>query len=688
MKKYLSFFAAALLLAACQSDDIVDQNGVAPKGSIQFALAETKELTRTPGSTVGIIGEDAATKERSISVYGFGVFGCYTGSSVYENTTVTPDFMYNQEVKLKKDGDIYKGTYEPVKYWPNTGKTTFFAYAPYVNKNKIDYEKPYKSHCIAGMSEPYDEGDPWLIYVLAPKPFDNVTGQKDLLIGGCEIEESGNKYVNPWYDMEKPNLNSDPDPMKFTFYHALGLIGDKIKIQMTSELQAQLDGDHNAKVYIDHIDMKFKNLTRKAKLILNSRQNDPNWKPIVSGEVTTTREYTITHQDIVNANSQYEPSADSDFDQTWYKNDADHNGVKETDGVVELLTKKGLLFIPYQVADDPQQVEVTVHYQVLADGMEPFNGVAKSTTNLINDNGKVADILITLGKGLKYDKIYAPQIGDFYYSDGTWGENNPHNDGALPIGCVAYLGDDIGTYDPVTGEKGTAKHGLVIAFYDTKHSEANDGVVSDFSTHWGLLDYDVPEITSYSSFKSAYENDLNGEYNTAILYNRWLQGYSNKKNNYWFAYDCSEYAVAGVGAKGKWHIATFGEWARVLDAMAQHFVGATTKEIETAALGGSMTDAQVFYDANGSYDKSIIAQYEDWFLSLHGHLFSGILNRNKLKSSRVYWTSTEVNNNQAISLQFKYDDLPDYNDGPRFWLDDASWNKKDKNWTVRPFLTF
>ena len=119
MKKYLSFFAAALLLAACQSDDIVDQNGAAPKGSIQFGLAETKEMTRTPGFTVGVIGEDAATKERSISAYGFGVFGCYTGPSVYENTTVTPDFMYNQYVKPVKDGYSFtvKAGERAMLYW-------------------------------------------------------------------------------------------------------------------------------------------------------------------------------------------------------------------------------------------------------------------------------------------------------------------------------------------------------------------------------------------------------------------------------------------------------------------------------------------------------------------------------------------------------------------------------------------
>lgn len=682
MKKYLSFFAAALLLAACQSDDIADQQALRNlDDSIQFGVETTEEMTRTSGKTMGVIGDDATTGEIALSEFGFGVFASYTGDNVYENVTVTPDFMYNQ--KVTADGSNW--VYNPLKYWPNTGYTTFFAYAPYVDHTDLDFEKPYKHHCIAGMSSPSEEGDPWLIYVLAEEPWKLNNGQCDLLFGTNDTPDPGNLYNKLWFNQKKSDISSK---MKFTFRHALGIIGDEIKIKIDSKVLANLQSA-NAKIYIDHIDMKYKNLTRKGKLILNSQKGSPNWKPIVSGELTTEHSVTITKEEIDALNSGKYTVLDGfvDLDNQHLTSTPGLDETTDATAVV-LKTGRGLFYIPYQVAPDPQQLEVTLYYQILAKDMEPYNGVAVTTINLKERPGRCQDVIINIKKDPKYDKVYAPKIGDFYYSDGTWGDNNPHSEGALPIGCVAYLGNDIGTYNEETGEKGTAKHGLVIAFRDTRHSVANGGPDGNFSTHWGQLSTDVSAIPSYTSFKDAYEKDLNGEYNTKIMYNLWLQGYSNKQFNYWAAYDCSLYETAGVGAKGKWHIATFGEWARVLDAMAKRFTGATSRAIEAAAEAGTMADAQEFYDAMGDVSKSIIAQYEDWFLSLHGHLFSGVLNRNKLSSTRVYWTSTEVNGDKAISFQFKYDDLPDYNDGPRFWIDDIDWTSKKKDWTVRPFLTF
>lgn len=700
MKKYLSFFAAALLLAACQSDDIVDQKGVAPEGSIQFGVASTQEITRTSGMTKGVIGEDESTGETSIKKYGFGVFASYTGDNVYENVTVTPNFMYNQEVTLDDATlGVYPGEYYPLKYWPNTGKTTFFAYAPYVDHTKIDFEKPQKTHCIAGMSDPNDEGDPWLIYVLAPDPFAFSNGQSDLLIGGYETE-SGSKYVSPYFDIEKATF--DAKPMKFTFFHALGIVGDKIKIQVSDALQEELNKaeNHNARVYIDHIDMKFKNLTRKAKLILNSKQNVPNWKPIVSGEVTTNREYTITRDEIIAANNNTavntglnlssDPSdviystEGGDFDQSYYNSKKGITAANSSNAI-ELLTGKGLFYIPYQVDENPQELEITLYYQVLADGMEPYNGVAKSTTRLKTRNGHASDIIIKLDKSLKYDKIYAPQIGDFYYSDGTWGELNTHDTGAKPIGVVGYLGNDIGTYNAQTGVKGTAKHGLVIAFKNSKHNFTSY-LGSTKYNRWGIVGHNT-ELSDYSSFSDAY-NDLNGEYNTNVLFNQWTVHLAFAAQNYWAAWECSEYEADGVGAKGNWHLGTFGEWARIFDALGKTFANGSGTDISSGI--SSMTDGQIFYpsldeSSHGSmlemYDQNVIQKY--WIFEPS---FEGDFVRNNFQSGLRYWTSTEVNNDKAISFGFYWIETPKYNDGVMFFKDADT--TKDKQYLIRPLLTF
>lgn len=681
----MTLFAAGLLLAACSNDDNVIDNGPVADGSVQFGVNMTQlDQTRaTPGNAVGIID----TEELLAKKEGFGVFGLYTGASVYENTTVTPDFMFNQQVKGKLDGTDYVWSYNPVKYWPNTGKTTFFAYAPYVDHTKIDFEKPELTNCIAGFSNPYDEGDPWLIYVLSPDPFKKFGkgGQTDLLIG-----YNADDANNPWYNLEKPAVDKE---VKFNFKHALGLIGDRIRLQLTDELQTQLNADHSAKVFVDHIVLNYKNLTRKAKLVLNSKQGDPNWKPIVSGEVTTNRTVQVTKADIQTALADAVPVEGGDFDQSYYNN---HDGITSAnastsgDGLI-LLTGKGLLYIPYIVAPVPQELEVELYYQVLAQGMEVYNGVAKSTINLAEgtsgrEDGKARDVVITLGKNLSYDKIYKPEIGDFYYSDGTWGEKNVHETGAKPIGTICYLGDNIGTYNPETGEKGTAKHGLVMAFKNSPHTFAKYSESTKY-TRWG--EYGDTPLDNFGNFQSAY-NDLNGEYNTNVLFNLWTVRSAMYIDNFWAAWDCAQYATEGVGAKGKWHIGTFGEWALICDALGKEFGNGSGTDIKDAIEGGSISDGTEFYaSSDGTVEGSFVENFESnnsgkfWMFDPG---FEGKLGRNKLQNGLRYWTSTEASQANAISFEFKYNPLPNYSDAVMFFI--STNTNKEKQYLVRPLLTF
>ena len=680
--KFLALFGLALFMAGCSEDDNVNESALSKDGTVQFGVQTTQMLTRaTSGGTLGVIdNEDDLIKKQ-----GFGVFGCYTGALVYESSTVTPDFMYNQQVNGEKVGSDYIWSYNPVKYWPNNGKTTFFAYAPYVDHTKVDYEKPWKTACIADMSKPYDEGDPWLVYVLSPYPFSNPAlnqGQCDLLIGVNAANSD-----NPWYDQEKANLT---DKMNFTFKHALGIIGDKIKIKVTPELQAVLDASSNARVYIRSITMNYRNLTRKAKLVLNSKQGIPNWKPIVSGEVTVDRTVTIKESDIVSVDPSYsEFIATEDYDdQTYYNaNEGITSANTGTDGVT-LLTKKGLLFIPYQVVEQPQQVEVVLDYQVLANEMEPYNGVVKNTINIQTQDGQCSDIIITLGKNLHFDVIKAPKIGDFYYSDGTWGQDNHHDTGAVPIGTIVYLGDKVGTYDPATGAKGTAKHGLVMAFQNTAHTFSSYPYSTKYN-RWGPYG-DFTELPNCGTFAAAYENDLNGEYNTNVLFNRWTVVPATQTDNYWASWDCAQYSTAGVGSKGRWHIGTFGEWALIFDQIGKKFGGGSGTDIADAIAGSTITDGMVFYPSlTGQVEGSMIENLESnnsekfWMFDPG---FEGHLDRNKLQNGLRYWTSTEVGLTKAMSFEFKYQPVPNYSDGVMFFLDSGC--DKESQYLIRPLLTF
>lgn len=714
MKKYLSFFAAALLLAACQSDDIADQKeSYINDGSIQFGVKSTQELTRTPGSTVGVIGGDITTGETPIhkvkywdpvageyKLAGFGVFGLYTHDLVYENATVQPDFMYNQQViPVDEDATTIEWTYNPVKYWPNTGKTTFFAYAPYIATEDIDFEYPEKSYNIAGMSNPYDLGDPWLIYVLNPNPFDKFSGQRDLLFGVNHADSD-----NPWYNVEKATHD---DKMEFTFKHALGIIGDKIRIRVSDDLQAKLITD-KAKIYIDHIDMKFKNLTRKAKLVLNSKQGYPNWKPIVSGEVTTDREYTITREDIIEVDSKYAATQGLDLDQSYYNSvegiTADNTSEDpddHKDGLV-LLTTKGLMFIPYQVAEQPQTVEVTLHYQVLSEGMEAYNGTATSFTEIMTEDGQVADICINLGEDMKYDRIFAPKVGNIYYSDGTWG-NNKHAYGAVPIGVVCYIGDDIPKADG-----SMAPHGLVMALSDARkpYSESETDVYPDYLRR--QVKFGSSTVLGYgtcSSFAEAYD-DVSGESNTKFIFDLWNeQNYNNLRPAMNAAYVAAMYEAQGVGARGNWHLGSFGEWVRVFDAIAKAafpsnpFSYTLKQKIQNGEFtsGFFASGNTNYFESDPSSDERLLMGkwtntygISSWLQNAAVAIYENPRPFDRLGTECIYWTSTQTPSNLYVytfRLRHGQQDVGFYGNGDTFANRTISMYNNEVR-MVRPLMTF
>ena len=220
MKRFLILMTAATLVAACSNDaDEVESGYVPSNNAIAFDASTDDELTTRAS---GEINTDA-----NLQAAGIGVFGSYTGELKYENTTVSPDFMYNQEVKYESGS----WTYRPVKYWPNDSRdyVSFFAYAPFVENPQSNTEG------IIDMSKLYDLGDPWVNYRIAADPWSTTSPQVDLLYGQQAKDDNGNTTYTPWLDQQKP---TDPvnDKLTFTFRHALACIGDKITIKCTDAL--------------------------------------------------------------------------------------------------------------------------------------------------------------------------------------------------------------------------------------------------------------------------------------------------------------------------------------------------------------------------------------------------------------------------------------------------------------------
>lgn len=352
MKKVLSLFATALLLTACSNDDAGSQD----KSSglpIAFNAEQVDYVTRAAGEIMGL-EEINDGRHYGLREQGFGIFACYTGKLKYEFTSVTSDFMYNQGVNWLSG----RWEYFPLKYWPNEAEdmVSFFAYGPYE-------ENPSGEKCIASIQPVNEQGDPWLIYKLAQE----VDNQVDLIYG--VNEETG----KPWFDLHKLDMATVQSPIKFKFYHALSCIGDVVTLKPAQALLTKL-GTYG-EVRLDSIVIDYANLTSKARLNLNSTASVPNWKAIVSGDMTATRTVTL----------KPEPTPVT----------LDINGKEFTD--------KGLFYIPLQVVKEAAEAQVTVWYTIKDNEGYEYKGSVSKSFPLDMTNaavGKKQGIALTLTEDL------------------------------------------------------------------------------------------------------------------------------------------------------------------------------------------------------------------------------------------------------------------------------------------------
>lgn len=312
MKKQYLFLAVAgiALMTACSSDSISDvAGGLQPTSEdsntpVGFGVYMSQGKAGTRSATGPIVDPNAAISTGDQAEYaggypaindladlqkvGFGVYGFYTGGQSWNSfknwnaktdmlsTSGTktsgmsePNFMWNQQVKANGT----EWTYEPLKYWPNgndkadshdatafpdNGKVSFFAYAPYIKTkygsdddgnetkdvafpdNNIDTntEEGIKRQCgISLISGAAATGDPIIMYSLSTVPQNNT----DLLWGYCAgdkystvfgTEETGAAAANgEGTTTDKGATNIDlakvttGQKIKFTFKHALATIG-------------------------------------------------------------------------------------------------------------------------------------------------------------------------------------------------------------------------------------------------------------------------------------------------------------------------------------------------------------------------------------------------------------------------------------------------------------------------------
>ena len=383
------------MIAACSNDDATMNEATNLKGAIAFSAA-TENLTSVMTRAEWEIGEDEALKDK-----GFGVFGFYTGKVDYENMTVTPDFMWNQKVVGTGTAPDIKWTYTPVKYWPNEeeDKISFFAYAPY---QAVEPNHPEavtnKDQCIFGMSRNVDKGDAWVSYRIAEHPWGTdllatelEPKQIDLLYGVKYTAATGTdpEKFEAWLDQSHQNYKVD-EKLKFTFEHALACVGDKVTLKLSDGLKALLN--NYSTIRIDKLTMSYVNFTNKARLVLNPSFTtdgvEPNWKEIISGELTTDRSLEATNYPQTN-------SADALTTITF-----DYASTAEEPKTIS--EKQGLLYIPMQIrGTEDATVTATLDYTIIitATGQE-LHGTASSTFKLKEAAGGKAMTTEFAGKKL------------------------------------------------------------------------------------------------------------------------------------------------------------------------------------------------------------------------------------------------------------------------------------------------
>jgi hypothetical protein len=393
-------FLISTLFVACTAD--VQQEGIRNESGMPItfsavtdidspATATDSRVTTIDTRATGDVSDIAALKLTS----GFGVFASYTGAWRYTTTTVSPDFLCNQQVEWSAvPPQTGTWTYSPLKYWPNgegnslgegqietEHHVSFFAYAPW-----SDLTTPNSpADCITDCSQTYEQGDPWVLYRIAgSEGGDPTSKQVDLLYAACDYYHYGLGDGLCNIDLTKPEVAGR---VRFNFRHALGTVGDEVTVSAATELQTALKALVSGSVtevslILKSITIDY-TLTSKARLVLYARDGTPNWKNVTSENVKTTRTVSTT------------------ISHTLYH----YDGTTATATDFEEWNGKGVFYIPIEGDDYVQRARITVGYQVVLTGGTPYpaTGSATITKNVVLHEqtgygaGKRLDFDITLG---------------------------------------------------------------------------------------------------------------------------------------------------------------------------------------------------------------------------------------------------------------------------------------------------
>ncbi len=389
MKKSLFLFAtAALMLAACSSEDDIVQSGgsLTQLGSADAVGFDVYTPAATNVTKAGLQGTMTTSRlQRSeANGGGFGVYA-YLVEDAEDDATVTaytsgngtvanvPNFMANEKILWNNTNSGWY--YSPLKYWPNEtnndsqttpaymenstspkhlDRLTFFAYAPYVAADDASGTGIIRITSKAGLlntDKPKDPSVEWKA-TTADATFNPNEGV-DLLwgvapAGGLSYTavNGETKTVNegePLVDMTKPDVNTS---MKFLFQHALARFGVNV-VAAIDQVSPGGELDPNTRITINKFTITGPfGTTGVLNLNNDGKPGVANWTKINSTEVATAApaagnsSITVTANDATPANNYIAENL------RWAKHAAEAHTTPVAQNVVGVTTAKQDLLAP------------------------------------------------------------------------------------------------------------------------------------------------------------------------------------------------------------------------------------------------------------------------------------------------------------------------------------------------------
>lgn len=494
MKKYFIALVAGLLAVSCsQQDDLLVDDGARQELAAN-AISFGAVMGTSEGADTRAEGETTIAELKDAAGTGFGVFAAHTGINHYADATVSPDFMYNQQVGWDNGNNVW--TYTPVKYWPNgeglggenESYLSFFGYAPYSDMDGTDPATNPAGYCISGFSQAHAQGDPWLTYRLIPQ--DNLDKQVDLL------------YAKQ-LDMTKPTAG---DKVELAFNHALACVGDHVKISADDVMKAGLrylltyGPLTRVELVLTEVNITY-TLAEKGRLVLWNRDGAANWQPVLSEDLTTQRVHQVT----------------ATLPMTLYSYDSS-TGIETS--VAWEDSGNGVFFIPMNPDVVAQKATISLQYKVLIDGDEHKSSEAVQEVSLDNyatPGNKVAlkvnltapmpDInTLSLLKGYIATEDLTSYIGKAVDSDGNIeGAPNTAYDDTKEVGIIAQLSQSSDVDSSIPGSRILVMAAVDVPQYGTTNEsffwKTTNGALT------GIRDEFIVEYPAWSTFSDGTPGD-------------------------------------------------------------------------------------------------------------------------------------------------------------------------------------